>query len=194
MIATNEDYLDWKQYAEYILETTELTKNQSYAVASEYYDVNDKVVADTISTSPEALRTSRSRIDPDDLDIKTRWELYETPVPSVPFRQVGYINYFMSDHFTKGSGNGDVYILQGVREKDEYIAVVEMYTKTLEEYDELADDLETPKDDLFGITKQVENTIIYDDKCTFIKNSIHSPNNISNVDGFHIKTEGELFN
>lgn len=194
MRQTKKDFLNWKQYAEHILDTTDLTKNQSYAVASEYYDVHDRVVANEISTSPEALRTSRSRIDLSNLDITTRWELYETPVPSVPFRQVGYIDYFMSDHFTKGGGNGNVYILQAVREKDKYIAVVEMYTKTLEKYDELSDGLETPKDDLFGITKQIENTIIYDDKCTFIRDSIHSPKNISNVDGFHINTEGELFN
>lgn len=180
----------WIEYADYINNTSTLTKNQSYAIVGKAFDVSDEEIADELNTTESAVRTQRSRVKASDLSETKRKEVWNTPIPATVFKKIGEIDYFLSDYWeTDGSGSGDVQIYESYQDNKREVVVIENYNNVVDELSQESDDQGRR-----AVMKKVERHLIYDSMEDFLRNSQHSPINLPNRDNeLNINKSGELF-
>lgn len=179
--------MNWRQYAQYVEENTNLTKNQSYAVAGNIYPVDFQTVSEELETTENTLNVQLSRLKREDVKKKRQPEFFSTPVPGTPFRLMGEIEYFYSEVWPEESNYGEVYIYFATTEKDSYVAVIEKLSVANKT------DLSEPDENgVLAQTEDTERTTIYEDVESFLSNSTHSPENITNQ-GMEIEVDGTLY-
>lgn len=177
--------MDWKEYAEYLRMTTDMTSQQSYIAAGQSYRMDNSEIANYLETTPDTVSTQSSRVNYRDMDWKKRKELIEPFAPATPFRYVGNVEYFYSDYWPErdDAKSGEVYVFMAVRESDTHVAVVEQYSRTID--DERDDDI------LFGVPMEnIEKETIYNSFDNFLNHSKHSPLKVPTADEYHIVKEG----
>lgn len=179
----------WIEYAEYIHETSQLTRNQSYSIAGNHFQIDDKQIAEVLDTSESTVRTQRSRVELADLEEVKKREFWKTPVPGQVFKKVGHIDYFMSDHWENDSnGSGDVGIYKSFPD-EKYVVVVEQFTRVLEDMD-----MEKTDQGVRAVMEDIEKHVIYDTMEEFLENSQHSPRNIPERDtDLNINVSGDIY-
>ena len=165
--------MNWQEYGDYIQETTDYTCNQAYAIAGGMYGVEDDTIALELETTMDTIRVQKSRLEFGSLREEKVPEFFKTPVPNVPFKLVGELDYFYSEHWSKESNSGNVRVYFSAKESDEYVAVIEKYSKAKET------DLMNPDENgVVAVVDEVKRTTIYESADSFMNNSVHSPNQL----------------
>jgi hypothetical protein len=179
--------MSWREYAHYIEENTNLTQNQSYAVAGNFYPVDLQTVSEELGTTENTLNVQLSRLKREDVEEKRQPEFFSNPVPGVPFRLMGEIEYFYSEVWPEESNYGEVYIYFATTEEDDYAAVIEKQS--------VANKTDLSEPDKNGVLAQIEDiekTTIYEDIESFLSNSMHSPENVTRQE-MEIEAYGRLY-
>lgn len=175
--------MDWMEYANYIKEKTGLTRNQAFAVSGKLYNISDEKVADHINSTATSVSTQRNRLDYSGLDKKEKKLFFQPHVPASPARIIGEISYYNTDSWPQDGTTGDVVIYATVKDKDDFIIVVEEYKTDYE------DDL----DGLFAKYKFNRNVTIYENYNSFIERSPHNPQDLDTQDSYNLVTKGLIF-
>lgn len=175
--------MDWIEYANYLDEATELTNNQAFAISGKLYDISDKTVADHIDSTSTSISTQRNRLDYNKLGQKEKKLFFHTHVPASPTRIIGDISYHNTNLWSKEGNTGDVTIYASVKDKDDYIIVVEEYTTNYE------DDIEG----IFAQHRFNRDITIYENYDCFIKKSPHNPDDLDTQDTYNLVTKGIIF-
>lgn len=180
---------NWVEYADYVNKTSELTENQSYAIAGKCLKVDDEKIAEVLGTTPSTVRTQRNRVNCSDLSQTKQREIWKPPVPSTAFKKIGSIDYFTSDHWDNGAGgSGDVEIYESFPNGD-YVVVIEEFTRVLQDLDRHKDE-----NGVRAVMDKVEKHVIYDSLEEFLRNSQHSPKNLPDIENdLNINENGDLF-
>lgn len=178
--------MDWSEFASYLSSKPCLTNKQAFILAGQSYDKSDELIAERCDTTVETIRSQRTKLQSDQLDLETSTEVWKTPVPSVPFRKVGIIEYFLTDKWPREGNGGSCRIYYAVRPNDDYVAVVEESTVTDE-----SDHIDS-KDCVWAISEDRRRTTIYTSFEDFREESTYSPQNLD-TGGFNVEADGMLF-
>jgi hypothetical protein len=182
--------MNWVQYAEYLERSTDFTSNQAHAVAGSLYGIKDERVSDELNTSTDTVRVQKSRIEFNSIEEEKKYEFFKTPVPNVPFKLVGEVDYWHSDYWPNESSTGDVLVYFSTKESDSYVVVIEKYKKAKKA------ELMNPDDEgVVAVVEEVEKTTIYKSSKDFADNSVHSPRLIpEDAPDIELDKRGELYN
>lgn len=179
--------MSWTEFANYLGSKENLTNQQGYIIAGNYYNIDESVIASESNTTIQTVRSQRTQLKFDNLDQITTKEIWKTPVPNIPFRHVGQIDYFFSDSWPMKGNKGFVNVYFSVKPTDNYVAVIEETTITDE-----SEHIES-KTSTWTISEQRERTTVYKTIKDFMVECPHSPKNRNNNNDSNIEYRGILF-
>lgn len=175
--------MTWDEYGTYLAETTPLTNQQAGVLAGSAYRVDQQSIANALGTTVSTVRSQKNELPLENLPNRAQTEVHTTPVPSVPMRFVGQVEYMLSDAWPHEQGSGTARVYISVREQDAYAAVIEEYT---------AADEETPEY-VFGQADHIRREIVYESLPDLYRHSPHAPSRLSDGDPLTIDVSGAMY-
>jgi len=161
-----------------------LTIQQAFILAGRSYAKDDELIAEQCDTTIETIRSQRTQLQLSQLDLETATEVWKTPVPNVPFRKVGGVDYFLTDEWPREGNGGSCEIYYSVKPTDNYVAVIEESTVTDE-----SEHIES-EEFVWAVSEDRRRTTIYPSFEDFREESTYSPQNLSSSEA---ETSGLLF-
>ena len=184
MLDRSPPHMKWTEFADYLSSKQSLTVQQAFILAGRSYDKNDELIAEKCDTTIETIRSQRTQLQLSQLNLETTTEVWKTPVPNVPFRKVGSVEYFLTDEWTREGNRGSCEIYYSVKPTDNYVAVIEESTVTDE-----SDHIDSQQF-VWAVSEDRRRTTIYPTFEDFREESTYSPQNLSSSEA---EKTGELF-